>query len=72
MAKLHVVCLRPGPYHRGGARHEGHTVHETGAFTAEQLRELSADPHLAVILEGETLTEDHIAALTAKPAKAKG
>lgn len=75
MPKLHIVCLRPGGMNRGGARHEGHKTHELDAFTPDQLREMHADPNLALILGGDALTEDHIAeheAAAKKPAaKAK-
>lgn len=70
MPKLHIVCLRPGGMHRGGARHEGHQAHELEAFTAAQLREMQAEPHLALIVGGEVLDDEHVAAAE-KAAEAK-
>lgn len=69
MPDLHIVCMRPEPYNRAGLRHEGHKVHKLEAFTAAQLRELHDDRHLALIVGGEPLTEEHIAASEAAAAK---
>ena len=62
MPKLHIVCMRPGGYNRGGHRHEGHQVHDLEAFSAAQLREMHNDPHLALIVGGAALTEEQVAA----------
>lgn len=73
MPDLHIVCLRPSGMNRGGVRHEGHKVHKLDAFTPAQLREIRGDPNFAVILGGETLTEELIAEmeLPAKPSAKK-
>lgn len=65
--------MRPEGYNRGGLRHEGHKVHELEAFTAAQLREMRDDPHLALIVGGDVLGDQHIAAAekAEKPGKAK-
>jgi hypothetical protein len=73
VADLHIVCLRPGGMNRGGLRHDRHQVHQLGSFTPVQLREMLAEPELALILGGDALTEAHVAGLEAPPAKkAKG
>lgn len=76
---LHIVLMREGGYNRGGLRHEGHSVHKLEAFTAAQLRDMYDDPHLALIVGGETLTEEQVMAAEAAAAaklpaatKAKG
>lgn len=71
MPKLHIVCLRPGGMNRGGARHEGHSVHELEAFTAPQLRDMFDEPSLVLIVGGDLLAEEQVAAIEAKAAKAE-
>ncbi len=63
MAVLHIVCMRPGGFWRGGKRHEGHQLHEIGDFTSAQLREMIAEKDLALILGGETLLDTHAEAI---------
>lgn len=63
MPKLHIVCLRPDGMNRGGMRHEGHKVHELDAFTPAQLRDMHNEPHLALIVGGDTLTAENVAAI---------
>jgi hypothetical protein len=69
--KLHIVCLRPAGMNRGGTRHEGHKVHELDAFTAAQLRDMHDEPDLALIVGGETLTEEQMVAAEEKAAAVK-
>ncbi|HQU16629.1 MAG TPA: hypothetical protein PLO69_11080 [Gammaproteobacteria bacterium] len=67
---IHVICHQPHGMHRAGHFNKGHKAHPEGDHTPEQLRELLADPHHTVVV-GELLTEEHIAAIEAKAAKAK-
>lgn len=62
--KYHIMCSNPG-MHRGGHANPAHKAYDPGAHTPAQLRELLADPHIAVVI-GEALTEEHIAALEAE------
>ena len=54
MRALVIACSRPGLL-RGGVRHPAIARHALDAFTPEQLRELLAEPALAVAI-GEPLS----------------
>lgn len=60
--QLSIVCLREGGMIRGGIRHGRLAVHHAGDLSLEQLREMLAEPELAVIV-GRPLTEDDIDAM---------
>jgi hypothetical protein len=55
---------------RGGKRHDRHTVHELGDFSAAQLRDMFAEPELALIVGGDALTEAQVAKAEAEAAAA--
>jgi hypothetical protein len=66
-----ILCRRPGMI-RAGVSHPGVAVHAPGAFTADQMLELIAEPEITVVI-GEVLSAEGVAALFAKPAAdAKG
>ena len=63
-----IGCVREHGMIRGGVRHpRGFATHLVGAFTADQLRELVAEPDL-VVLVGQPLTPDLIAKIEAERA----
>ena len=53
---IHVFCARPG-LRRAGVEHPTHTAHKRGAFTAEQLAEMVADPLLTVVVGDQVTAE---------------
>lgn len=61
MSRLTIACARPGLI-RGGVRHPFLASYPADAFSPAQLRELLAEPALAVIVGGEPLGEHHVAA----------
>ena len=63
MPRLVVACARPGLI-RGGVRHPKLAEHLIGAFTPDQLRELLAEPEIAIVV-GRPLTLDDVAVLEA-------
>ena len=64
---IHVFCARPGMI-RGGRENPFHAVYAAGDHTPEQLRELLADPLIAVIA-GDAMTEDFVASMESGAAK---
>nr|WP_294547671.1 hypothetical protein [uncultured Rhodopila sp.] len=63
MPRLVIACARPGLI-RGGVRHPKVAEHLIGAFSPDQLRELLAEPEIAVVV-GRPLTLDDVATLEA-------
>lgn len=61
------MSLRPG-MHRGGRSNPQHAVYEQGDHTLAQFRDLLGDPNMVVILGGERMTLDHVAAIEADAA----
>lgn len=51
-----VTCLREGGMIRGGIRHPRVAAYDTSKFSADQLREMIAEPDL-VVVAGHLLTE---------------
>lgn len=60
--QLTIVCVRPGGMIRAGRRHGRAEEHLVSDFTADQLRELIAEPDISVIV-GRPLTPVDIARL---------
>ena len=69
--QIAIVCLRERGMIRGGVRHpHGAATYLASAFTADQLREMIAEPALTVLV-GQPLTPELIGKLEAERAAEK-